>query len=339
VEEPKRLGDGYGEVIPWLALLPGLAAIGLALLYGVGAILVVAQLIGAHLTVGTLVLVPLEQILARGIGTVVVSSVVVPLLAVTAWSAVTAERRTERSISREKEASAEARAELDGVESESASIEAESAAVKAELEALRQLARDPNADPVEIARDFSNLEARLDKLHARSEGLKPRVAELDHNVTRQSRRVRRTLFVVRTGAATGVAAMLAVSLFLPVWFLAFVVPFAVAITLVWRQRHRFKSPLAVLYATSLTLSFVTVIGAEFIEPPPLPRVVLSLESGQTLSGRLVVQRTDSWVVTQSKRRLRVVPTQQVTTAAVTQPPPEPQNSMYELLTGNQSPIA
>jgi hypothetical protein len=71
-------------------VVPGFAAIGLALLYGTGAVIKSGQLRGADQNVrDTLPLVPLEQVLALGIGTVITSLVWVTVLSLgfTFWSA------------------------------------------------------------------------------------------------------------------------------------------------------------------------------------------------------------------------------------------------------------
>jgi hypothetical protein len=62
-------------------VVPGFAALGLAVLYGTGAVIKAGQLRGAHQNVrDTLPLVPLEQILALGIGTVITSLLWVTVL-------------------------------------------------------------------------------------------------------------------------------------------------------------------------------------------------------------------------------------------------------------------
>jgi hypothetical protein len=62
-------------------VVPGFAALGLAVLYGTGAVIKSGQLRGADQNVrDTLPLVPLEQVLALGIGTVITSLIWVTLL-------------------------------------------------------------------------------------------------------------------------------------------------------------------------------------------------------------------------------------------------------------------
>jgi hypothetical protein len=69
-----------------LVVVPGLAAVGLGLLYGTGAVIKSGQLRGSDLSVrDTLPLIPLEQILAVGIGTLVTSLLVVALFGALLW--------------------------------------------------------------------------------------------------------------------------------------------------------------------------------------------------------------------------------------------------------------
>ena len=68
------------------ATLPGLVAIGVGLLYGTGAVIKSGQLRTADLNVrDTLPLIPLEQLLAVGIGTIVTSLVWVFVFAFILW--------------------------------------------------------------------------------------------------------------------------------------------------------------------------------------------------------------------------------------------------------------
>ncbi len=74
--------DARGRLNPEraLLLLPGVAAFGLAVLYTLGAVLLSGELRGADLRISdALPLIPLEQVLARGIGTAVVVGLATPL--------------------------------------------------------------------------------------------------------------------------------------------------------------------------------------------------------------------------------------------------------------------
>lgn len=65
-------------MIQLFALLPAAAVLGVAVLYGTGALIKTAQLRDADLSVQeTLPLVPIEQLLALGIGTVTSSGLIV----------------------------------------------------------------------------------------------------------------------------------------------------------------------------------------------------------------------------------------------------------------------
>ena len=67
-------------------MVPGFAALGLGLLYATGAVIKAGQLRGEGLNVrDTLPLVPLEQILALGIGTLVTSLIWVVVFAALVW--------------------------------------------------------------------------------------------------------------------------------------------------------------------------------------------------------------------------------------------------------------
>jgi hypothetical protein len=60
-----------------MVLVPGVVALGLALLYSVGALLKTFELLDAGIDVTeALPLVPLEQVLARGIGTAAIAVIV-----------------------------------------------------------------------------------------------------------------------------------------------------------------------------------------------------------------------------------------------------------------------
>jgi ABC-type multidrug transport system fused ATPase/permease subunit len=86
---------------PWriVALLPAMAAMGLAGLYGLGGLLWAAELSGADLDVGrTLPLVPLEQVLARGIGVALMAVALSPLVLLFALGMGWLDRRRDREI-------------------------------------------------------------------------------------------------------------------------------------------------------------------------------------------------------------------------------------------------
>jgi hypothetical protein len=144
------------------------------------------------------------------------------------------------------------------------------------------------------------------------------------------------LFTARTIVVVTAGLGLAFALFVPFTFLVFTVPGVLVGRWAWRQRERVGSPLLVIYVTSLVFTFAAVFVDAFVEPVPLSDVSIRLQSGGTLTGHLVVQRTESWVVTQKSRTFRVVPADQVIAATVTQPPRARRNSLYQVLTGNPS---
>jgi hypothetical protein len=79
--------------------LPGVAAVGLTLLYAVGAMLWVAELQGVPVSVvDAMPLVPLEQILSRGIGTVILVTVILPIFGMMIIAAPLIEARVEARL-------------------------------------------------------------------------------------------------------------------------------------------------------------------------------------------------------------------------------------------------
>jgi hypothetical protein len=83
----------FGTAQDVLALAPAVAAASVALLYTVGALLFSARILGTDLSPGdALTFVPLQQVLARGVGTVVAASIVIPSIGLSLWGVIHLDR-------------------------------------------------------------------------------------------------------------------------------------------------------------------------------------------------------------------------------------------------------
>src|SRR4051794_12852061 len=89
----QSINDRLQGLLPALTAIPVVLALGLVLLYTVGASLVIAQLVPGDIGVtDAITLIPLEQILARGIGTVIVGSILIPIVILGLQLSIQAER-------------------------------------------------------------------------------------------------------------------------------------------------------------------------------------------------------------------------------------------------------
>jgi hypothetical protein len=106
--------DRLRGMLGGFALAPAVVAAGVAGLYIIGALLLSAQLVGAHVSVtDTLRLIPLEQVLARGVGTVVLASVALPAYVLVLILGIRRERHMKVQRATEKTERARAAAEFE----------------------------------------------------------------------------------------------------------------------------------------------------------------------------------------------------------------------------------
>ncbi len=328
---------GETPVLAFLAGLPGIAALGLALLYAIGATIVTADLIGAGLSVGaTLALIPLEQILARGVGTALLVSVVVPALVVALVMLALLEKRGRRRAEDEARAADELIEEFEQLGREANIPIGRAQELVARLNDLTHLAASQERD-----RKAEELAGEAERVVAESEArfgaIDVRLQQAQAGARRLSTNRRRRLRALWWANLVGLLTVVVLSVLAPVEVVAASIVGLPAIYLF--RRFRPGSPLLGGYVIAMSVSTVVVLGLAFLVPRPLATAQLRLTDGRLVVGaRVVVLTSENWVLTRRPRTIEVVPIGLLRTATVEQSPGRDPVSVLELVTTWNSPL-